>query len=70
LLENLAEETINQIYMNSIQCNGIHGVDFIRHRIKGDIIKISHYLNLDNISKKEYMITKHLCIKQEIKENI
>ena len=70
MLENLAEETINQIYMNSIQCNGIHGVDFIRHRIKGDIIKISHYLNLDNISKKEYMITKHLGIKQEIKENI
>jgi len=70
LLEILAEDMFNQVYMNSIQSNGIHGVDFIRHRKKGDIIKILDYLNLDKRDKKEYIITKHLGIKQELKENI
>ena len=70
MLEILVEDMFNQVYMNSIQSNGIHGVDFIRHRKKGDIIKILDYINLSEKGKKEYKINKHLGIKQELKENI
>jgi beta-mannanase len=67
LLE-LLEESLNQIYISSLECNGIHGVDFIRNKKKGNVIKIADYLKLDNAAKKEYKRIKHLGIKQEIKE--
>jgi hypothetical protein len=64
LLEILIEEGFNKIYMNSIESNGIHGVDFIKHKWTGNIIKMG------KAERKDYKIIKHLGIKQEIKENI
>jgi len=70
LLEILIEEGFNKIYMNSIESNGIHGVDFIKHKWTGNIIKISEYAKMGKAERKDYKIIKHLGIKQEIKENI
>ncbi len=66
----LIVEVFNEIYMNSVESNGIHGVDFIRHKGTGNIIKISEYIKLEGKEKKAYKIVKHLGIKQEIKKNI
>lgn len=69
-MPELIEEVFNQIYINSLECNGIHGVDFIRHKKSGNVIKIMDYLKLDNATKREYKRIKHLGIKQEIKKNV
>lgn len=66
----LLEENFYQIYISSLECNGIHGIDFMRNKKNGNIVRIMDYLKLDTASKKEYKRIKHLGIKQEIKEDI
>lgn len=59
-----------ELYINSINCNGIHGVDFYKNIKTNEIIKILDYIKLDKIAKKDYKVFKHIGIKQEIKDDV
>jgi hypothetical protein len=63
-------QNFEEIYTNSINLNGIHGVDFYRNLKTREIIKIKDYLNLDNSDKKYYKKFNHLGVKQKIKDDV
>lgn len=65
-IEILLEET----YINSLNCNGIHGVKFIRDIKLNKIIKWYDYNLMTPYEKKYCKIFTHLGIKHQIKDDI
>ena len=64
------EYSLENLYINSLNSNGIHGVHFIKNKYNGNIIKIKDFKALSQLEVRDYSIVKHLGIKQEIKEDI
>lgn len=63
-------QNFEEIYANSLNLNGIHGVDFCRNLKTKEIMKIKDYLNLNSSDKKHYQILKHLGVKQKIRDDV
>jgi len=66
----ILEYNLENLYINSLNSNGIHGVHFIKNKYNGNIIKIKDFKTLPQLQIKDYSIIKHLGIKQEIKKDI
>ncbi len=63
-------ENFEQIYINSLNFNGIHNFTFIKNIKSSKIIKITDFIKIPLEEWKNYQFINHIGIKQEIKNNI
>ena len=63
-------ENFEQIYINSLNFNGIHNFTFIKNIKSSKIIKITDFIKIPLEEWKSYQFINHIGIKQEIKNNI